>query len=160
MIVKRKLYSVMDEEGNMGYYLYNASTGEEKLFSVVEEEERLYARGVGMAVQQATKMAQSKGMGAVNKALGRESLIKSTRNLKPKFANLPDNRVLKSARSTNKPIVPQKGNFNAPKGLHEKITQRGNYISDFQRNSGVNHPLMKDHPGMISDPTFNLVKLR
>ena len=31
----------MDEEGNLGYYLYNESTGEEKLFSVVEEE-RLY----------------------------------------------------------------------------------------------------------------------
>ena len=28
----------MDEEGNMGYYLYNEATGEEKLFSVVEEE--------------------------------------------------------------------------------------------------------------------------
>ena len=33
MIVKRKLYSVMDEEGNQGYYLYDESTGEEKLFS-------------------------------------------------------------------------------------------------------------------------------
>ena len=33
MIVKRKLYSVMDEEGNQGYYLYNEATGEEKLFS-------------------------------------------------------------------------------------------------------------------------------
>jgi hypothetical protein len=42
MIVKRKLYSVIDEEGNLGYYLYNEATGEEKLFSVVEEE-RLYA---------------------------------------------------------------------------------------------------------------------
>ena len=38
MIVKRKLYSVIDEEGNLGYYLYNESTGEEKLFSVVEEQ--------------------------------------------------------------------------------------------------------------------------
>jgi hypothetical protein len=38
MIVKRKLYSVVDEEGNLGYYLYNEATGEEKLFSVVEEE--------------------------------------------------------------------------------------------------------------------------
>ena len=34
----------MDEEGNMGYYLYNEATGEEKLFSVVEEE-REFARG-------------------------------------------------------------------------------------------------------------------
>lgn len=38
MIVKRKLFSVIDEEGNLGYYLYNEATGEEKLFSVVEEE--------------------------------------------------------------------------------------------------------------------------
>ena len=44
MIVKRKLYSVIDEEGNMGYYLYDESTGEEKLFSIVEEE-RLYFLG-------------------------------------------------------------------------------------------------------------------
>jgi hypothetical protein len=43
MLVKRKLYSVMDEEGNLGYYLYNEATGEEKLFSVVEEDERLFA---------------------------------------------------------------------------------------------------------------------
>ena len=33
MIVKKKLFSVMDEEGNQGYYLYDESTGEEKLFS-------------------------------------------------------------------------------------------------------------------------------
>ena len=42
-MIKNKLYSVMDEEGNLGYYLYNESTGEEKLYSVVDEEERLYA---------------------------------------------------------------------------------------------------------------------
>ena len=33
MIVKRKLYSVVDEEGNLGYYFYNESTEEEKLFN-------------------------------------------------------------------------------------------------------------------------------
>ena len=38
MIVKRKLFSFIDEEGNLGYYLYNEATGEEKLFSVVEDE--------------------------------------------------------------------------------------------------------------------------
>ena len=43
-MIKNKLYSVMDEEGNLGYYLYNEDTGEEKLFSVVEEE-RLYFLG-------------------------------------------------------------------------------------------------------------------
>ena len=35
----------MDEEGNPGYYLYNEATGEEKLFSVVKEEERMYFLG-------------------------------------------------------------------------------------------------------------------
>ena len=35
MIVKRKLYSVIGEEGNLGYYLYDESTG---------EEERLYTK--------------------------------------------------------------------------------------------------------------------
>ena len=44
MIVKRKLFSFIDEDGNQGYYLYNESTGEEKLFSVVEDE-RLYFLG-------------------------------------------------------------------------------------------------------------------
>ena len=34
----------MDEEGNQGYYLYNEATGEEKMFSVVEDE-RLYFLG-------------------------------------------------------------------------------------------------------------------
>ena len=28
----------MDEEGNLGYYLYDETTGEEKMFSVVEEQ--------------------------------------------------------------------------------------------------------------------------
>ena len=44
MLVKRKLYSVMDEEGNLGYYLYDENSGEEKLFSVVEDE-KLYFLG-------------------------------------------------------------------------------------------------------------------
>ena len=34
MLIKRKLYSVIDEEGNLGYYLYDESTGEDKLFAV------------------------------------------------------------------------------------------------------------------------------
>ena len=40
MIVKRKLYSVMDEEGNQGYYLYNEAAGEERLFAKNDEEEK------------------------------------------------------------------------------------------------------------------------
>ena len=48
----------MDEEGNQGYYLYDEATG----------EERMFARGVGMAVQNATQFAQSKGHGTLNRA--------------------------------------------------------------------------------------------
>lgn len=36
MLIKRKLYSVIDEEGNLGYYLYNENNGEEKLFSKID----------------------------------------------------------------------------------------------------------------------------
>ena len=39
-MIKNKLYSVMDEEGNLGYYLYNESTGEEKLFTEKEGEKK------------------------------------------------------------------------------------------------------------------------
>ena len=35
MLVKRKLYSVMDEEGNQEYYLYDENNGEEKMFATV-----------------------------------------------------------------------------------------------------------------------------
>ena len=38
MIVKRNLFSCIDEDGNLGYCLYNESTGEEKLFSMVRKE--------------------------------------------------------------------------------------------------------------------------
>ena len=44
MLIKRKVFSVIDEEGNLGYYLYNEATGEEKLFSVVEEEREFAKR--------------------------------------------------------------------------------------------------------------------
>ena len=59
MIVKRKLYSVIDEEGNLGYYLYDENNGEEKLFSVVEDE-KLFARGTGAAVYYAEQMMKNK----------------------------------------------------------------------------------------------------
>ena len=56
----------MDEEGNLGYYLYNESTGEEKLFSVVEDE-RLFARGTGVP-KVVTLLPKFKEQGAINKA--------------------------------------------------------------------------------------------
>ena len=71
MKVKRKLYSVVDEDGNLGYYLYDESNGEEKLFSVVEEE-REFARGIGKAVKEAVKRGSTKGNKIANKAAKRE----------------------------------------------------------------------------------------
>ena len=50
MLIKRKLYSVIDEEGNLGYYLYDESNGEEKLFSVVEEEREFGMKSKALAV--------------------------------------------------------------------------------------------------------------
>lgn len=43
MIIKRKLFSFIDEDGNLVYYLY--SEREEKLFSVVEEEKLYFNLG-------------------------------------------------------------------------------------------------------------------
>ena len=80
MIVKRKLYSVMDEEGNLGYCLYNESTGEEKLFSVVEEE-KMYARGKGAAVYYAEQMMKNKGNKIANKTANREYFINKGREV-------------------------------------------------------------------------------
>ena len=45
MIVKRKLFSFIDEDGNLGYYLYNESTGEEKLFSSRNFIQKLALKG-------------------------------------------------------------------------------------------------------------------
>ena len=38
-MIKNKLYSVIDEEGNQGYYLYNEATGEERIFADLDEED-------------------------------------------------------------------------------------------------------------------------
>ena len=56
----------MDEEGNQGYYLYNESTGEEKLFSIVEEE-RKFARGTKEAGKKAMEFLSKKGNKGVKK---------------------------------------------------------------------------------------------
>ena len=79
-MIKNKLYSVMDEEGNMGYYLYNESTGEEKLFSVVEEE-RLYANvrhlkkaGKELVRKSATGKLTTRDMLRINGLKGQNSI--------------------------------------------------------------------------------------
>jgi hypothetical protein len=144
MIVKRKLYSVMDEEGNLGYYLYNESTGEEKLFSIVEEEERMYARGVGRrAVKAATKMAQSKGQGMANKAAKNiESRVRGAKMLNiPKYKSdlgktilnpeFKSDRVIRSGRSVENNALDRVTNANLGKGkatVHDRINLRSDVI--------------------------------
>lgn len=69
----------MDEEGNLGYYLYNEATGEEKLFSVVDEE-RMYARGTKEAGKLAKEFLSKKGNKTINKKLKRSQLLKELDN--------------------------------------------------------------------------------
>ena len=65
----------MDEEGNLGYYLYDEATGEEKLFSVVEDE-RMYARGTKEAGKKAAEFLAKKGNKIANKVRKREDLLR------------------------------------------------------------------------------------
>ena len=80
MIVKRKLFSFLDEEGNQGYYLYNESTGEEKLFSVVEEERefantRLLKKGAKTFLDKSSKgKLTTKDLMRISKLKGKNSL--------------------------------------------------------------------------------------
>ena len=102
MIVKRKLFSFIDEDGNQGYYLYNESTGEEKLFSVVEEE-REFARGTGAAVYYAEQMVRRGGQKALNKTAIKkyiESLGKEAREILGISRYLKRNPGTKSDLST------------------------------------------------------------
>ena len=80
MIIKRKLYSVIDEEGNLGYYLYNESTGEKKLFSVVEEERDFSSvRRSKKALKVAADIIRREG--GLNKRGVQESVNNSLKNL-------------------------------------------------------------------------------
>ena len=133
MIVKRKLFSFIDEDGNQGYYLYNESTGEEKLFSVVEEE-REFARGVGSAVKAATQMARSKGQGAINKAA--KSALEANTPIVP--MGIKDPRVFRRA---NSPMAMNNSTWAKDMGankLHTKISQRGGnkYLGSLAGTSG------------------------
>ena len=89
MLIKRKLYSVMDEEGNLGYYLYDESTGEEKMFSVVEEERlfRVPFRGF------------EKGLKIPNKAFNRGNLLGIRGGISGRDLSFVDARRLKDSRT-------------------------------------------------------------
>ena len=107
-MIKNKLYSVMDEEGNLGYYLYDESTGEEKLFSV-EEEERLYARGVNMR-------NLGKGLKKVNKAA--KKTVEANTPLGT--MGIKDTRVF---RRVNSPMAMQNGTWIEDMGADRKSTR-------------------------------------
>ena len=101
MLIKRKLYSVIDEEGNLGYYLYNEATGEEKLFSVVEEEEREFSsvRRSKKALKVAADIIRRDG------GLNKRSVQESVNNSLKKLAKRSDkegisafNKVIKGQR--------------------------------------------------------------
>ena len=88
MIIKRKLFSFIDQDGNLGYYLYNEATGEEKLFSVVEEE-REFARGTKEAGKKAAEFLAKKG----NKIANKIAKFHDTRHYKGELNNVEDSMV-------------------------------------------------------------------
>lgn len=116
MIVKRKLFSFIDEDGNLGYCLYNESTGKGKLFSVVEDE-KMYARGVGQAVKAATQMVQSKGQGMANKAAKNLAEAGGKRGMLGTY-NKTATRQVRSGFS------PTSFNYKKPSNVHEIINAR------------------------------------
>ena len=179
MLVKRKLYSVIDKEGNLGYCLYNESTGEEKLFSVVEEEERMYARGVGNAVTEAVKRASTKGNKVANKAAKRIDKVREKR-LKnflsknkeligldspavPKYISSETGRTIinpewnpsyspESMRSTVRNKAKQ---YYSKNPIHDKINKRVEYLEDKPTWSGYYSRKIdkygKDHAGLFNE---------
>ena len=70
----------MDEEGNLGYYLYDESTGKEKMFSVVEEERefasvRYAKKAANMLLEKSAKGKLTiKDLMHANKLKGKNSL--------------------------------------------------------------------------------------
>ena len=133
MIVKRKLYSVMDEEGNLGYYLYNESTGEEKLFSVVEEE-RLYASMIAGKLGSAYKPVLNDSY---------KQLWKSTAtSLKTKPSSATLKRRVKAASGIN---------FNEANDVRRAArAARGSY--------GIPTKKVLPHPSKFSGPIANANK--
>ena len=159
MIVKRKLYSVMDEEGNLGYYLYNESTGEEKLFSVVEDE-KMYARGVGSAVTAAKQMASSKGMGVANKVAKNAQGLRNA----PWYTTSSD--LKKQLSAGRKEFLTRKDYKNVPQ-LHHNINMRSELVKDGIYKNGFKVPqsyaeaaigVDKRPLSMVRDVTANFLR--
>lgn len=121
---------------------------------------KLFARGVGMAVENATKMAQAPGLGVANKAANKIDLIKKAPTTR--FIN-SDSKKLHAMRFDNKPVIPQTSGLpTQATSLHDKITLKGNLINDLKKNSRLpkGHYHL-DHPvDFLGDQTFNYAKLR
>lgn len=81
MKLYRKLFSFIDEEGNLGYYFYDENTGEEKLFSVVEEEREFANVRYGKKVVK-TLLEKSKKGNVTTKDLLRLGKVKGKNSLK------------------------------------------------------------------------------
>ena len=156
----------MDEEGNLGYYQYNEATGEEKLFSVVEEE-REFARGTKEAGIEAAKYLAKKGNKIANKVRKREDLLRQTGLHKFKSENFrtvptPEsdlNKALSMVRDKNsskaEEILTKKEYRIAP--INDKINSKSNMVRSkynypLDRNRkrskrlGIDYQVVRDHP--------------
>ena len=119
MIVKRKLFSFIDEDGNQGYYLYNESTGEEKLFSVVEEE-REFANTRHLKKAANTFLEKSAKGKLSTKDVMRMSKLKGSRSLKA-LENPNYDKVAKSIHNKFNKLT--KGEFGEMVSKPEYINQ-------------------------------------
>ena len=92
MLVKKKLYSVMDEEGNLGYYLYDESNGEERMFALpaVFQSMAQKAKVSGVKLPGATKFNTSLKKEEILNSLQRGNTI---RPRKVNASSLEDGKI-------------------------------------------------------------------
>ena len=160
MIVKRKLFSFIDEDGNLGYCLYNESTGEEKLFSVVEEE-REFARGTGSAVYYAEQMMKNKGNKIANKAANRISTIKLGRGMFDDARvvrgtnNWAENRKL-SKLSLGKKIDPNIHSLNDIYLINGRTDIQKGSLGKYKKFPAVIHSINHKIPGEIESNKYSM----
>ena len=117
----------MDEEGNLGYYLYDEATGEEKMFSVVEEE-RLFRTPV-----------------KISEVLGKGLKIPNKRK-KQLFEEISKNRVLTGSptkrqyrKITQSGVTPNKHALST--GVGGPITKSNDLLLNFEPSIPTNHSI-------------------
>lgn len=138
MIVKRKLFSFLDEEGNQSYYLYNESTGEEKLFSVVEEE-KLYF--LGPISKETAQYDGFRKRGA------------SIRNLNTRSGAISGNEVLQVAKEKGIPLKEALKDIRRYEKMSGKKADFANKV-----NRGINKGLKKVGDFLTKDGGKRLAK--